>query len=219
MQVAHGLDHGQRAAGERAVGAAHHAALGRDLGPAQHVAPVAHARRGHRVGDQGEAPAGRLPGDEHGLAGEVVAVDDDLHGHVGARERGHGDPRIAGDARAHRVEQVGDRARAAIEGQVRLGGGRVGVPAGHGDPAPDQLVDELEGAVQLGRERHLAHRAGLEQPPQQGEVGRAAALGVMRAEPLRRQERALEVRADDPRAAALDGHRAPARRRGRPPAR
>ena len=43
VQIAHGLDHGQRTARERPVGPAHHPALGRDLGSAQHVAPVAHA--------------------------------------------------------------------------------------------------------------------------------------------------------------------------------
>jgi hypothetical protein len=109
-------------------------------------------------------------------------------------------------ARAHRVEEMGHRARAAIEGQVRLGGGRVGVPAGDGDATSHELVDELEGAVQLGCERHLAHRAGVEQTTQQREVGCAAALGVVGTETLRRQERPLEVRADDARPAAAGRH-------------
>jgi hypothetical protein len=60
------------------------------------------------------------------------------------------------------------------------------VAARDGDAAADELVDELEGAVQLGRQRHLADRAGIEQPPQQGEVGGAAARGVVGAEPPRR---------------------------------
>jgi hypothetical protein len=84
--------------------------------------------------------------------------------------------------------------------------------AGHGDPARDELVDELEGAIELGRQRHLTDRAGVEQPPQQVEVGRPAPLRVMDAEALRRQEGPLEVRADHPRAAALDRHGAQRRR-------
>ena len=61
---------------------------------------------------------------------------------------------------------------------------------------------------QLGRERHLAHRAGVEQAAQQREVGVAAALGVVDAEALGRDERALEVRAEHARADAVGRHRA-----------
>jgi hypothetical protein len=130
----------------------------------------------------------------------------------GARQRGHGDARIARRRWAHRVEQVRDRARAAIEGQVRLGGRRVGVPAGDGDARADELVDQLEGARQLGRQRHLAHRAGVEQPPQQREVGRAAALGVVAPSRCGDRNGPSRCAPMHPRAAALARHRA--QRRG-----
>jgi hypothetical protein len=207
VEVADRLHHGQRASGQRAVVAAHDSALRDDVGAAEREAPVAHARRADRVGHEREPPGRGLPGDEHGLGGEVVAVDDDLHSDVGARQRGHRDPRIPRDARAHRVEEVRHGARAAIEGEVGLGRGGVGVAAGDRDPAGDQLVDELEGAVQLGRQRHLAHRAGIEEAAQQREVGRAAALRVVGAQALGRQEGPFQMSADDPRPAAAGRHR------------
>ena len=45
VQVAHGVDHRQRAARQLALGAAHDAVLGLDPAPAEHELAVAHARR------------------------------------------------------------------------------------------------------------------------------------------------------------------------------
>ena len=100
VQVPDRLDHRQRAAREHAVGAAGDAVAHVDLEAAQAVGAVADARAGDRVRDEGHAPAGGLPDELHRLGGEVDAVDDDLHDHVGPRERRAGDARVAMAERA-----------------------------------------------------------------------------------------------------------------------
>ena len=67
-------------------------------------------------------------------------------------------------------------------------------------PRSSSRVDQRVGAGQLGRERHQPDRPAVEQPVEQGEVGVAARRGPVRAEPPRREERALEVHAEDARA-------------------
>ena len=54
----------------------------------------------------------------------------------------------------------------------------------------------------------MGHGSGIQQPPQQRRVGRPPALGGVGAQAQRREERALEVGADDARTAAVDRHRA-----------
>ena len=135
----------------------------------------------------------------------------------GSRERRAGDARVAVAERPHRVEQVRDRADAAVEGGVRLLGGRVGVADGDGDPARVQQVDQLAGARQLGRERDEPHRPGGEDPLEQRRVGVAAGRRRVRAEAVRREERALDVRAEDPRPAVGVGRHLARARRPAPP--
>ena len=141
-----------------------------------------------------------LPGHQHGVRGQVVQVDDQLHDDVGPRERRPGEARIARRARAHRVEQVRDRAHAAVEGELGLGGGGVRVAGRHRHAARDELVDELERTRQLGRQRDLGDRPRVEQPAQQREVGGREPARVVRAGAPRREERAFEVRAEHARA-------------------
>ena len=206
VQVAHRVDHRQRRARELPLRPAHDAAGRLDRAPAEHELPVAHARRGRRVGDQREAVRRRLPGDRHGVGRDVVQVHDHLHDDIGARERGDRDARIARRALAHRVEEVRDGRDTAVEGQVRLGGGRVGMPGRDGDPARDQLVDQLERAAQLRRQRDLRDRRRIEQPAQQRDVRsaqaracRARRRGAATGTALRR---ALRARAGRSRRAA-----------------
>ena len=129
-----------------------------------------------------------------------VVRDDHLHDDVGASERGQRDARVARRARAHRVEQVRNRAHAAVEGQVGLGRGGIGVPRRDRHVALDELVDQLERAGQLGRQRHVRDGPGVEQPPQQREVGRREPARVVDAGAAGREERAFDVGADHARA-------------------
>ena len=101
VQVAHGLDHRQRAARELALGAAHDAVLGLDPAPAEHELAVAHPGRRRGVGDEREARrAAAFQATITVSGGDVVQVDDHLHDHVLARERGKRDARVARRATA-----------------------------------------------------------------------------------------------------------------------
>jgi len=112
----------------------------------------------------------------------------------------------AGLARAegpHRVEEVGDRARPAGEGRARLGCRRVRVAAGDGDPPAPQEVDQLERPRQLRGERHVDDRPGADQPLEQRRVGIAPSRCGVAAQPLGREERPLEMRAEHARRGAV----------------
>ena len=90
----------------------------------------------------------------------MAAVGDELHRHVVSTARaGQRQAGLAVGAGAHGIEEVRHRPRAAVERAVGLGGGRVGVPAGDGHPARDELVDELQRARALRGEGHVADRA------------------------------------------------------------
>ena len=90
-------------------------------------------------------------------------------------------------------------AGAAVEGARGLLGRRVGVAAGGDDSARVQEVDQLERAVELGRERHLRDRACSEQALEECGVRVAAGVDRVGAEAERREERALEMGADHAR--------------------
>ena len=117
------------------------------------------------------AALGQLARDLHQLRKRAHGLIVHLHDHVLARERGERDARVARRRMAHRVEEVGDGAHAAVEREVRLGRGRVGVAGGDRDPKAHELVDQLERARQLGRERDLGDVAGTQQAAQQRDVG------------------------------------------------
>ena len=97
---------------------------------------------------------------------------------------------------------------AAVEAEVRLGRGRVRVPAHDRHAARDELVDQLERPRQLGRQRHLGYRRRVEQPAQQRQVRRGKSRGS--CTPARRGDRngpsrcAPRTRAPMP----VHGHRA-----------
>ena len=93
--------------------------------------------------------------------------------------------------------------RAAVEGDVRLGGRRVRVSARADDAARDEHVDQLERAVELRRERHVRDATCGEEPFEQRAVGIAPCGRRMHAEPRGRDERPFEMRADHPR---IRGH-------------
>ena len=192
------------AAGEHALRPAHGALVHLDvdaaeadepsLSPAAAIASVTSASR----------PAAARQAT--GSAGcEVDAVEDELHDDVVARERGTCDPGVAMQERPHRVEQVGDRARAAVERGVRLLRGRVAVAEGDGDAALEERVDSASAPGSSARASSAA-------PGRSRAAGRAAHVrvaagrGQVHAEALGREERALEVGAEDPRAAAAGGN-------------
>ena len=52
-------------------------------------------------------------------------------------------------------------------------------------PRAHELVDQLERAGQLGRERDLGHGRGVEQAAQQRQVGQREEAGVVHARPAR----------------------------------
>src|SRR2546426_3166974 len=77
------------------------------------------------------------------------------------------------------------------------------MPAGDRHASLREQIHELVCTLELGRERHMAHRPGSEQTLEQTTVGVAPRVGRMRPEPFRRDERSLEMRADDVRGVAV----------------
>ena len=181
----------------RPVGVADDAALGADGPAAEGERAVARAAAAATASvTSASRPRAAAQATRMRVAGDVMAVGDELHGHVVARERGEGEAGLARRRRPHRVEEVRDGADAAVERGVRLRRRRVGVAGGD--------------------ERSRARSARRSAPPRRGApgarvtcatgpaarsrssraaVGVAAVLGRVRAEPVRVQERALEVRA------------------------
>ena len=142
------------------------------------------------------------------LGREVDSVEDDLDDDVVARERGARDARVAVPERTHRVEEVRDRAHADVERGVRLLCGRVRVAARDDDLAAQERLDQRVRARQLRCERDEADGSRLEQPLEEVDVRVAPRAGWVDPESQRREERALEVNAQDPRAVrALGRHR------------
>ena len=80
------------------------------------------------------------------------------------------------------------------------GGSRVGVAERDGDLSLEQSPDQLDRPGKLGREGDEADRPGHEQALEQREIGVAARIGGMHAQPSGRDEGPLEVRAEDPSA-------------------
>ena len=159
--------------------------------------PVRRAGAGDRVRDQCRAAARGAPRGKRGLGREVDAVEDDRDDDVLARERRADDAGVAVQEGTHRVEEVRDAAGAAVERRVCLRGGRVAVAERDGDVTFQQQVDQELGARQLRRERHQPHGAGREQPLEQRRVGIAPCGGLVRAEPVGREERPFEVQAEN----------------------
>ena len=149
-----------------------------------------------RVGDERHplaAPRARRP--SRRLGREMDAVEDDRHDDVVARERRADDARVAVQERAHRVEEVGDAARAAVERGVRLLGGRVACGrARRSTPRSSRRSISASAPGELGRERHQPHGPAVEQPLEQRR-------GRGRAAPRLRACRAGSARGTAPRGA------------------
>ena len=170
----------------RPSGAAHHAVLGPTRGAAERgssPSPIAAAATASVT--SAKRPRAACQATRTRVAREVVAVDDQLHRRRPARaSAAHAMPGSRGARgrialkRCVTVRTPRSNARCASAAVASV------CPADDGDAARDQLVDQLERARQLGRERHLAHRAGVEQPAQQRRVRVAAALRRVGAEPL-----------------------------------
>ena len=177
-------------------------------------APRPRRRRGGRSRRRAPAPAtasvtsasrprGRAPDDAHRVGGEVDAVEDDLDDHVRPRQaprrRRPGRGGVNGRIALKRCVTVPTPRSNAAFASARA---RVGVAGRDGDSARDEQVDEVERPGQLGCQREQPDRPGGEEPLEQGRVRVAPCGGRMRPEPPGREERAFDVRAEDPRAAA-----------------
>src|SRR5690348_5875371 len=102
--------------------------------------------------------------------------------------------------RPHRVEEMRHGSNPAVEGDLGLLGGRVGVPARDRDTSQLQELDQDIGARQFRGERDEANRACPDQALEQADIRVATPGGRVCTEPGRRKERALEVYAEDARA-------------------
>jgi hypothetical protein len=177
---------------------------------AQLVPAGRHAERRDGVADQGDPATRRL---HHHLADgrvDVVEVGNQPAGQAGVGERLPGDARLAVVQAALGVEDVGDHARARLGGGRDLLGERVGVPHRHQHAGAGQALGRLDRALPLRRQRDQGEdlRAGLHEPvdPLGGGVDQVA--GVVRTSPARREERALQVHAQQAAAAGpLAGRR------------
>src|SRR5919106_2303245 len=199
VEVMDRLDHRERASGELAARAAGHTVDDLDLEPAQPVRAVREAGARHRVGDERDAAGGRPPDNGGSLLREVDAVEDHLDDDVVSRERGAGDPWVAVPEGSHRVEEVRDRAHAGVEGGVRLGGGRVGMPARDRDLVAEERVDERVGARELRGESDEPDGPRGQEALEELPVGISTSVRPVDAEAPRREERPLEMGAQDAR--------------------
>src|SRR6266508_2126929 len=103
VQVAARAEHGQDAPREHAVLAPRQSVVDGDVDASQAVAAVADPRRRDRVRDEREPPGRGAADEQHGLRGEMHAVDDQLDDDVVAGERRPGDAGIPVAERAHGV--------------------------------------------------------------------------------------------------------------------
>ena len=166
------------------------------MSPAPAIASVTRATR----------PGGGTPDDGRGLGREMHPVENDLDEDVVPGECGAGDPGVPMPERAHRVEEMGHRAHAGVEGGVGLVGRRVRVAARDDDLAPQQDLDERVGAGELGCEGDQADGPRVEQALEQFPVRISARGGRMDAEAQRGEERAFEMNAQDAGPARLGRH-------------
>src|SRR5439155_22393588 len=95
------------------------------------------------------------------------------------------------------------RLRSPREGFPGFCGGAVRMTARDGHASLTQQIHQLVGTRKLGRERHVAHRAGVEEASQQPAIRVAPRLRRTRAEPLRGNERTFEMRTDDVRVGTI----------------
>ena len=205
-EIPHRVDHRHGAAGQDAVAAAHDPAADLHVDRREPVSPVPHARPRDRIRDERHPPARRLPHEPGRVLRQVDAVEDHLHRDVGRGERGARKARLARCERAHGVEEMRDGLRAVRERLVGLIGGRVRVAARDRDAARTEHRDQVERARELRRERDVRDATRGQQSLQQVAVGIAARGNGMRAETLRRDEGALEMRAEHVRGGAVLRH-------------
>ena len=133
------------------------------------------------------------------------AVVDQLHDHV-----------VAGERRAHDPGSRCRNGRIALKRWVTVATPRskalfacsaVASLCPSDTVTPRSSSRSITGrAGELRRERHRAHRAAVEQPLEQRQVGIAARAGDVRPESPRREEGPLEVRPEDARILRLARH-------------
>ncbi len=82
----------------------------------------------------------------------MMAVGDDADEGLGEIERGADHARLAPGRRAHRIEQMGERARAGLDGGARLRVARLRMAERDEHAAPREFGDALRRDA-IGRER------------------------------------------------------------------
>ncbi|GMA75536.1 hypothetical protein GCM10025880_19530 [Methylorubrum aminovorans] len=209
--VTHGLGHGDRRARQGAVLAGEAVAGSDDAAPEQGEgrvrAGVADGRHGIAHQHQPLAPL-EAQGQPKLVAADMVAVGDDPGKRRLFRE---GDAHRAGLARAdlgHRVEQMGEAGEPLRHRRPDRGTRIRRMPGADPCAAGDEVCHRA-GRHPLGRQRHQGKAAR----PQAGEkLGVAGAecgepAGIVDADPLRAQERPLEMDAEDAGNACRDRFR------------
>ena len=196
--AAHRLVHRHRRAGERPVVQPRLAVRDADAPAAERIAAVRHARRLDEVGDQRDAvrALGRIR-DPHGGGMDVDAVGDQPRSQPPVGQQRAGRAGLPVPERAHGVEEVRAEREAGVGGAHDVVVRRLGVARAGDRPRAGDLLDRVEGARQLGRERHHAHPPGAQQLPQHAEVDGPEVGRVVGAAARRREEGALEVHAED----------------------
>ena len=206
-QVAQGLVHGERAAGQRAVGQPHAAfALAHRLA-AQAVVTIGHAGGGGGVGHGVQLRDG-APRGEDGARVHVQQVGDDL-GALGHRQRGPHGPRGAVMEGTHRVEQVREAAGTLLQRRAGLlvAGGTVAQL--HAQTGAHQGRNHRQRALGVRRQRDDADRRQRVQRQDLAQAGQPRERRLC-AQALRVDVGPLQVHAQHPgraRCALGDGRR------------
>ena len=197
MQVAHGLDHRERAAGERAGLAAGDPVVDLHVEITQAVRAVVEPGARDGVGHERDPALRCLPHHRRSDGRDVHPVEDQLDDDVGPRKRGADDTRVAVVERAHGVEEVRHAPHAEVEGGVRLLGRGVRVTGGDGDLAPDEPLDDLARARKLRGERDESDGPCVEESIEKLEIRIAAGGSWMDPQAQGREERPFEMHAQD----------------------
>ena len=212
-EVSDRLDHRQGAAGENTVLTAGDTVRDVDLDAAEAVPSVAEAGGGDRVRDERQTARRRRSQSRRTMSGSRWTPSTIACRTTSGRTSAA--PTMPGSRcveRPHRVEDMGHRANAAIEGGVRLGGGRIAVPERDDDAACLQDVDQVECARKLRRQCHEPDRPASSRRSSSARSGsRRNAAGCVPSRSAR-DEWALEVRSENACARALASVRREARR-------
>jgi hypothetical protein len=129
----------------------------------------------------------------------VDEIDDRLHGDFGSNQGSAGNAGVTRLPAPLRIVDVCEGARPTIKGRMSRGRVGVTVPASHDDPLFHKMIDEPEGARQLGGQRHVGHRPSITEVSGQLEVGLTGVKGIVSPRPIGVDKRTLEVDSENTR--------------------